>query len=498
MKLTAIATAVLTLSSFPHVYAQNLQPAGRVLIVAGTANVERAGKQIPLSAGSAVENGDTLSVADKSTLQVRFTDESVVALRANSQFKIENYKFDRNADTDRSVMGLLKGGMRTITGLIGKANNKNYLVQTATSTIGIRGTHFAVVSCNNDCARADRTAEANGTYGTVTDGRISVSNSSGVAEFGQQDFFYVSAPSAPPVRLLVPPAVLADRGAASRGRVTGGDGGNVNNADSRSSGANESTSPQTASISLQRTDSVAFGDGLGQVIAVRASNTSNTSSVSNVSRRIVYFFGSSGFSGPVTTDIGTNSRPLSEFGVSTIAAYAATISPAPSYSAAAGVYWQYTPPTTSFGTGYHQAFGEVPAAAQPTAGIATYNLVGNTTPTDNYGRVATYVGSNLTMNFGSQTVSNVNAISMTFAGNATMTTGNTYTMPVQSWSMSGAPQNVTINCTGCVAAPSITQVAGRFMGATYQGYAMSTGIVTNNLTGAQPNVASNVSVYAKP
>ena len=126
MKLTAAASAILTLCAVTTVSAQSVSSAGKVLIVAGSAMVERAGRQVPLAAGSSVENGDILSVGDRSTIQVRFSDESVVALRANSQFKIEDYKFDRNAETDRSLMGLVKGGMRTITGLIGKANNKNY------------------------------------------------------------------------------------------------------------------------------------------------------------------------------------------------------------------------------------------------------------------------------------------------------------------------------------------------------------------------------------
>ena len=216
-----------TLCAASSASAQPTQAASKILTVAGTASIDGAGQQSPLIAGSAVESGDTLFVGDKSTLQVRFSDESVVALRANSQFKIENYKFDKNAETDRSVLGLIKGGMRTITGLIGKANNKNYLVQTATATIGIRGTHFAVVSCNNDCTLADGTAEANGTYGSVTNGRISVSNTSGPVEFGQQESFFVSTPNTPPVRLLMPPAILADKGASNRGKAPAGAGGKV-------------------------------------------------------------------------------------------------------------------------------------------------------------------------------------------------------------------------------------------------------------------------------
>jgi hypothetical protein len=122
MKISAITAAVVAACASTSVMAES---AGRVLALAGTATIERAGQQVPLTAGTLVESGDTLSVGDKSTLQVRFTDESVVALRANSQFRIENYRYDKNAETDRSLLGLIRGGMRTITGLIGKANQKS-------------------------------------------------------------------------------------------------------------------------------------------------------------------------------------------------------------------------------------------------------------------------------------------------------------------------------------------------------------------------------------
>ncbi|MBP8183923.1 MAG: FecR domain-containing protein, partial [Rhodoferax sp.] len=155
------------------------EPAGKVLAVAGSATIERAGQAVTIQAGQPVESGDVLAVGAGSALQVRFTDESVVALRANSRFKIENYQFKKDADTDRSLFGLLKGGMRTVTGLIGKFNQRNYAVQTSTSTIGIRGTHFTLVACNDDCIRPDGTPEPNGTYGGVADGRIHVANQSG-------------------------------------------------------------------------------------------------------------------------------------------------------------------------------------------------------------------------------------------------------------------------------------------------------------------------------
>ena len=513
MKLTNIASAVLVLSAATTVSAQTAPAAGKVLIVAGSATVERAGRQTPLIAGSSVESGDTLSVGDKSTLQVRFTDESVVALRANSQFKIENYRFDKNAETDRSLMGLLKGGMRTITGLIGKANNKNYLVQTATSTIGIRGTHFAVVSCNNDCSRADGTAESNGTYGSVTDGRISVSNTTGTTEFGQQDSFFVSTPDTPPVRLLVPPAVLADRGAASKGRAAASTSDQEDSSGLRSSGTGESTSPQ---LVVQRSPSIELNAGLTSTspLSAPALTASLNSPKSTESNFVVFAFTElSGFMLPSGVSVtkqnaGTvfpsspalSDPDLANAVISDAQSAAAAIGRfrVVSRSPAAAAYWYYVAPAASYNLGTHRAFGEAPVGAVPTFGIAQYNYVGGTTPTDNYGRAGAFSGTNLTMNFSSQTIQSQGAITINFSPNAAMNVTTQYTVPAQTFSMGAGFQTLTgVTCASC-AGSTVGSVNGQFLGANRQGFAAGILVRNSQLTTVNTaNAAGNVSVYAR-
>ena len=510
MKLSNIASAVLLLSAATGVSAQTAPAAGKVLIVAGVAMVERAGKQTPLIAGSAVETGDTLSVGDKSTLQVRFTDESVVALRANSQFKIENYKFDKNAETDRSLMGLLKGGMRTITGLIGKANNKNYLVQTATSTIGIRGTHFAVVSCNNDCSRADGTAEANGTYGSVTDGRISVSNASGTTEFGQQDSFFVSTPDTPPVRLLVPPAILADRGAASRGRAPASTNDQGDSSGFRGSGTGESTSPQ---LVVQRSPNIELNAGLTDLSPLSSPALTATPADKQPAANDIATIRFSGFMQP--NGISSTSQTTNKFSIADAvanepelanavvvdsASAAAAISRFRTVgsNAAAAAYWYYVAPTAPYDLGTHRAFGDAPVGAAPTSGIAQYNYVGGTTPTDNYGRSGAFSGTNLTMNFTSQTIQSQGPTTITFAPNAAMPVTTLYTVPAQTFSMGAGLQALTgVTCTAC-AGSTAGSVNGQFLGANRQGYAASILVRNTQLTTVNTaNAGGNVSVYAR-
>jgi hypothetical protein len=97
-----------------------------------------------LSVGSHVEAGETLITEAKTYAQVRFIDKGVVTLRPSTQFKIESFAFDEQApEKDTAVFGLLKGALRSVTGLVGKRGNQDaYKMNTATATIGIRGTDY--------------------------------------------------------------------------------------------------------------------------------------------------------------------------------------------------------------------------------------------------------------------------------------------------------------------------------------------------------------------
>ena len=194
-------------------------PVGRVLLASGDVSAERSGQRVALSRGAEVQEGDVLRTGERSALQVRFNDESMASLRANTELRVDAYQFNRTPATDKMNVSLVKGGLRTVTGLIGKANQDGFGLKTATATIGIRGTHFTALHCQGDCSNPDGTPAANGTYGGVTDGRIGVSNATGERGFAQQEYFYVSGPTAPPQRLLAPPGLLSDRNLQARGRT---------------------------------------------------------------------------------------------------------------------------------------------------------------------------------------------------------------------------------------------------------------------------------------
>ena len=62
-------------------------------------------------------------------------------MQPNTEYQIDDYNFEGKADgKERSFLSLLKGSVRLVTGVIGKANRRNFRIKTSVATIGIRGT----------------------------------------------------------------------------------------------------------------------------------------------------------------------------------------------------------------------------------------------------------------------------------------------------------------------------------------------------------------------
>ncbi len=193
--------------------------AGRVEHLAGTLSVQRADGGVKLlSAKSEVLGGDTLQTEKDSYAQIRFTDGGTVTLKPGTRFAVHSYGFDPGkAGNDNLVFRLLKGGLRTVTGLIGKRGNLDaFRMETATATIGIRGTTFEADDCKTtECRRSsgggqdgDGTHEP-GVYVTVHDGEVEVRNAAGALNLSAGQFGLVPSETVVPRRLPGDPGLAA-------------------------------------------------------------------------------------------------------------------------------------------------------------------------------------------------------------------------------------------------------------------------------------------------
>jgi hypothetical protein len=115
-------------------------------------SVDSGGQRHRLVEGGSVYPGDVVETTRGSQAVLAFRDESRVTVGSQSRFRIDNFVYDdKNAGEGRFLASVLRGSIRALTGLIGKANHGNVGFSTATATIGIRGTGFDVL-CTGPCA----------------------------------------------------------------------------------------------------------------------------------------------------------------------------------------------------------------------------------------------------------------------------------------------------------------------------------------------------------
>ena len=213
--LLALLAATAFQSSFAQVPVTNPDPgnagAGRVLMAIGEVRATRDGQARALAKGALVEQGDLISTGVSSNAQVRMIDGAVIALRAQSEFRIDEYNFNGKEDgTEKATMSLLKGGVRAVTGVIGHQNQDNLKVNAVVATIGIRGTGFNLNYCVGNCQNIDRSLAKDGLYAGVFEGKISLRNDAATDIVGTNQFYYVADRNTPPTKLLQPPNFLPD------------------------------------------------------------------------------------------------------------------------------------------------------------------------------------------------------------------------------------------------------------------------------------------------
>lgn len=125
---------------------------GRVVQVTGRVSASRGSASVRvLGVGSPVIVGDRIVTERQSIAVIAFRDQSRVSIEPQSVFRVDAYSFGRRDTPDRSAMRLLKGGLRALSGQIGKNNPGGVTVTTTVANIGIRGTGMDI-SCEGPCA----------------------------------------------------------------------------------------------------------------------------------------------------------------------------------------------------------------------------------------------------------------------------------------------------------------------------------------------------------
>ena len=190
--------------------------AGQVQHLSGTLSAQNPDGTVRiLSQKSEVNPGQVVTTQKDSYAQINFTDGSSMTMRPNTQMKIETYQFSEGRpQEDSAFFRLLKGGLRTVTGLVGKRGNQDaYRIGTATATIGIRGSSGDTLDCTQGGDGAGGVCEKveKGVYHTTYTGSYIMQNESGSQIIGEGQFGFVrDATSAPQILPKDPGLNLSD------------------------------------------------------------------------------------------------------------------------------------------------------------------------------------------------------------------------------------------------------------------------------------------------
>jgi len=282
--LSGVLQAVLlSLLLFSNVSWAVVESVGRVIVSRGEVVAEQVdGTVRVLKRRAHIFAGDTLVTGKDGRVQIRFSDKGLLELQANTRFLIETYHFDADYTKRAASYSLLKGGMRTVTGLIGKTNKKNYKVETPVATIGLRGTHWGAYWCESECVSATGAKLEAGLYGGVVEGGVIVTNSGGERSFGGDQYFFVANANALPRALTKPPGVVFGESAKSaKSSRSEGDDGDVDSDEGRKSDLEESSDSSEDSSESEEDSSSAVSGVAESQDSSENSSEENTSSSDN-------------------------------------------------------------------------------------------------------------------------------------------------------------------------------------------------------------------------
>lgn len=165
MKKVSVLLAFLALFLADFALAQSAV----VTTATGTVQVQTgAATARPLRQGDEVRQGDTVFTGAASSVVLKFDDGQVAALTANSRMTITAYQYNPEARTGNILLSLVNGGMRAITGLIGRNQPERVAYRAATATIGIRGTDTTVVTDGVRVAVSEKEGTVTVTVGNQT------------------------------------------------------------------------------------------------------------------------------------------------------------------------------------------------------------------------------------------------------------------------------------------------------------------------------------------
>ncbi len=173
--------------------------AARVIALKGMVLAINRDGERSLQLGAAIDTDDRIKTLQQSYAVLLFRDGGKISLEPVSEFLIAEYHYQPDRNDNKSVINVLSGGLRALTGAIGRDNHRNYQITTPVATIGIRGTGFDLY-CQGTCT-ASGTDRSAGLYSYVWKDSITLTNQSGTYTLDENRAGYIATADSPAIAL---------------------------------------------------------------------------------------------------------------------------------------------------------------------------------------------------------------------------------------------------------------------------------------------------------
>jgi len=158
-----------------------------------------------LESGYPVFLGDKVITGENGSVRLRMIDEAILDIGCFSIMVIEEYAL--NTNNRKSILNLLQGSLRKVTGTIGKLTKDVYELKTPLASVGVRGTEYALrVFQSKGCGGTIDTDD--GLYLEVIKGLVNLYNKAGNEMVAKGETAYVPLPESAPRKTEIKQGVL--------------------------------------------------------------------------------------------------------------------------------------------------------------------------------------------------------------------------------------------------------------------------------------------------
>lgn len=125
-------------------YAAQAAPVGRFTKVEGQVDLLKGGKLPAVAAKVAdpVEPKDVIRTKSKSRAQVQFVDDTILTLAPESRVAVADYLYDGARGQRRALLQVFRGLVHTVVKQVLQLQEPDFIMQTQTAVIGVRGTEW--------------------------------------------------------------------------------------------------------------------------------------------------------------------------------------------------------------------------------------------------------------------------------------------------------------------------------------------------------------------